>query len=89
MQERGSNAAAMVWGIAQTELIAFITELSLNPVNAGSDLYYSLQTGLFHALSSSSKSTNAGALRQLLVVCVFRHRSEVPEPSVNQQKCSC
>ena len=56
-------------------------ELSLNLVNAGSDLYYSLQIGFFHALSLASNSTNPCALRQLLVVCVFRYRSEAPETS--------
>jgi len=68
-------------GIQHIELLAFMFELSLNLVNAGSDLYYSLQIGFFHALSLASNSTNPCALRQLLVVCVFRYRSEAPETS--------
>lgn len=69
-------------GIQQTELLAFTSESSLNLVNAGSDLYYSLQIGFFHALGLPSNSTNPHALRQLLVACVFSYRSEAPETSV-------
>lgn len=76
-------------GIRQTELLAFMFELSFSLANAGSDLHYSLQIGFFHALSLPSNSTNPRALRQLLVVWVFRYRSEAPETSVSQEKHSC
>lgn len=42
--------------------------------------------GFFHALSLPSNSTNLYALRQVLVVCVFRDRSEPPETSVKSAK---
>lgn len=86
MQECDFHTQRWSKGIQPIEPLAFMFELSLNLVNAGSDLYYSLQIGFFHALSLPSNSTNPCALRQLLVVFLFRYRSEAPETAVKSAK---